>query len=157
MFELKQSICYPGFGTQANEDAIGWGKDYCFLMDGASCLSGKNVIDPVSDAAWMVTRVRNSLCALLDAGDPRPTGELLLQIMAQVRAEYTGALQSQNIDAPEDSPSAGFALFRNRKGRLEFFGLGDCVGVAKLPDGENFYSLDLNLPNLDHQVLEQMM
>lgn len=157
MFEVKQSICYPGYGVQANEDAIGWGKDYCFVLDGASCLSGKNVIDPVSDAAWMVTKVRNGLCALLDTGDPRPTGELVRQVIKPIRSEYIQALQAQNIDAPEDSPSAGFALFRCRNGRLEFFGLGDCVGVAKLPDGKNFYSLDLNLPNLDHQVLEQMI
>lgn len=157
MFEVKQSICYPGYGVQANEDAIGWGKDYCFVLDGASCLSGQNVIDPVSDAAWMVAKVKNGLCALLDAGDPRPTGELVRQIIAQVRAEYVQALQKKGMSAPEDSPSAGFALFRYRNGKLEFFGLGDCVGVAKLPHGQNFYSLDLNLPNLDHQVLEQMI
>lgn len=157
MYQIKQSICYPGFGVRANEDAIGYGKDYCFVMDGASCLSGKNIIDPVSDAAWMVKKVRDGLCALLDSGDDRSTGELLREIVAQVRTEYVETLKMNGVAAPEDSPSAGFALFRQRKGKLEFFGLGDCVGVAKLPDGSRFYSLETNLPNLDHQVLEQMM
>lgn len=36
-------------------------------MDGASCLSGRNVVDPVSDAAWMALKVRDGLCALQDA------------------------------------------------------------------------------------------
>lgn len=157
MFDVKQAICHPGFGVQANEDAVGYGKDYCFVMDGASCLSGQNVADPLSDAAWMVRRVRDGLCSLLDAGDPRPTGELLQQVIAPVRQDYHDILRTKGIAAPQDSPSAGFALFRQRQGRLEFFGLGDCVGVAQLPSGQSFYSLDTNLPNLDHSVLEEMM
>ena len=105
----------------------------------------------------MAEKVRDGLCALLDKDDPRPTRQLLQQVIAQVREEYVQALKTQGINAPEDSPSAGIALFRQRSGRLEFFGMGDCVGVAKLPDGRDFYALDSNLPNLDHQVLEQMM
>ena len=81
-------------------------------MDGASCLSGRNVVDPVSDAAWMALKVRDGLCALLDAGDSRPTGELLKQVMAPIRAEYIRACNSKGVEAPEDSPSAGFAMFR---------------------------------------------
>ena len=156
MYVLKQSICHPGYGVRANEDAVGYGRDYCFVMDGASCLSGKNVVDPLSDAAWMTRKVRDGLCALLDAEDSRPTGELLRQVVAQVREEYIQALQSTGVDTPEDSPSAGFAMFRQRNGMLEFFGLGDCVGVAKLPDGSDFYALDQNLPALDQQVLDRM-
>lgn len=156
MFELKQSICYPGFGARANEDAIAWGRNYCFVMDGASCLSGKNVVDPVSDSAWMVGRVRDGLCKLLDEGNPRPTDQLLRQVVAQIREQYVQALQCRGIDAPQDSPSAGLALFRQRNGKLEFFGMGDCVGTAKLPGDKPFYTLDHNLTDLDHQVLERM-
>lgn len=157
MFDIKQSICYPGFGARANEDAVGYGRNYCFVMDGASCLSGKNVVDPISDAAWMVGTVRDRLCELLDRDDPRSIGELLRQVVARAREEYARALRDKRIEAPEDSPSVGFALFRQRKDKLEFFGLGDCVGVAKLPDGRTFCSLDRDLTNLDHQVLERMV
>lgn len=157
MYQIKQSICYPGFGVKANEDAVGYGKDYCFVLDGASCLSGKNVVDPLSDAAWMTRNVRDRLCALLDSGDQRPTQEIMLEVIGSIRQEYVAALRSQGIDAPQDSPSAGFSLFRKRCGKLEFFGLGDCVGVATLPDGSSFYSLETNLPNLDHKVLEEMV
>ena len=156
MFELKQSICYPGSGDRPCEDIVGFGRDYCFVMDGASCLSKKNVVDPRSDSAWMVTKVRDGLCALLDQGDPRPTRQLLLQVMAPIREEYLLALKNRGVDAPQDSPSAGFALFRQRNDQLEFFGMGDCVGVAKLTDGSDFCAQDSNLPKLDKQVLDQM-
>mgnify|MGYP003290788758 CR=1 FL=1 len=156
MFNLKQSICHAGFGARANEDAVGYGKDYCFVIDGASCLSGKNVVDPISDAAWMAKNVRDSLCALLDKGDSRSTKELLREVISPLRDKYVDTLQKQGIGAPTDSPSACFALFRKRADKLEFFGLGDCVGVAKLPNGEDFWSLDENLTALDKQVLDRM-
>ncbi len=156
MFDLKQSICYPGYNVSANEDGVGHGKDYCFVLDGASCLGGKNVIDPLSDAAWMTRNVIDALCSLLDKGDSRPTKELLYEAISPLRKKYVEALQKKGIEAPKDSPSACFALFRKRGGKLEFFGLGDCVGVAKLPSGENFWSLDKNLPALDNQVLLKM-
>lgn len=157
MFTLKQHICYPGNPKKPNEDAIGYGKDYCFALDGASCLSGINVMDPESDAAWMVQRVAQGLRQRLDAGDDRPTEEILTKILLPLREEYFAKLKEKGMDTPDDSPSAGFSLFRQRNGQLEFFGLGDCVGMASLPDGKVFCWLDHDLPNLDNQVLEQMM
>lgn len=157
MFKVKQYICYPGNPAKPNEDAVGFGKDYCFAIDGASCLSGVEVMGRGSDATWMVERVAAGLCERLDRGDERPTEALLTEILLPLKAQYNAALAKKGIEKPNDSPSAGFALFRMRKGKLEFFGLGDCVGVAALPNGKEFYSLDTNLPNLDNQVLEQMM
>ena len=157
MYQIKQSICYPGFAAKVNEDAVGYGKDYCFVMDGASCLSGVNVVDSRSDAAWMTHQVRDCLCAALDSGDVRPTKVILEEIILPLRETYLQALAGKGITAPEDSPSAGFALFRQRNKMLEFFGLGDCVGVAKFSDGTQFYSLDACLPSLDQQVLDRML
>ncbi len=156
MFEIKQHICYPGNPSQPNEDIIGFGKDYCFVMDGASCLSDVEVMGRGSDAAWLVEQVAAGLCRLLDAGDERPTAEILLELLLPLRAEYLTALEKAGMDEPDDSPSAGFAMFRKRNGCLEFFGLGDCVGAAQLPGGEAFFSLDTNLPKLDNSVLAQM-
>lgn len=157
MFTLKQHICYPGNPQKPNEDAIGYGKDFCFAMDGASCLSGVNVMDPESDAAWMVQNVSTALCQRLYDGDDRPTEEILTEILMPLREQYFNKLAEQHTDEPDDSPSAGFSMFRQRNGKLEFFGLGDCVGMASLPDGKSFCWLDHDLPNLDNQVLEEMM
>lgn len=157
MFAVKQHICYPGNPAKPNEDAVGFGKDYCFALDGASCLSGVNIMERGSDATWLVEHVAAGLCQRLDSGDDRPTEELLTEILIPLKKQYLSVLAKKGIEKPDDSPSAGFALFRKRHGKLEFFGLGDCVGVATLPDGKEFYSLDTNLPNLDNQVLEQMI
>ena len=156
MFAIKQHLCYPGNPKTPNEDILGFGKDYCFVMDGASCLSGVEVMGRGSDAAWLVENVAAGLCQRLDIGDHRPTEELLLEILLPLREEYLAVLAEKGMDEPDDSPSAGFALFRKRNGYLEFFGLGDCVGVATLPNGEKFYSLDTQLPKLDNSVLEKM-
>lgn len=156
MFAIKQHLCHPGNPKTPNEDIVGFGKDYCFVMDGASCLSGVEVMGRGSDAAWLVEHVAAGLCQRLDAGDDRPTRELLLEILLPLRAKYLAVLAEKGMDEPDDSPSAGFALFRKRNGLLEFFGLGDCVGVAALPNGEKFYSLDTQLPMLDNSVLEKM-
>ena len=157
MFTVKQHICYPGNPAKPNEDAVGFGKDYCFVLDGASVISGVNVMGRGSDATWMVENIAAGLCRQLDAGDDRPTGDILAKILSPLKAEYLSVLAETGVEKPDDSPSAGFALFRKRNGKLEFFGLGDCVGVARLPGEQKFYSLDTDLPKLDQQVLEQMM
>lgn len=157
MFTLRQQICFPGSPDYPNEDIVGYGENYCFVIDGASCLSGVNVMDGGSDAAWMVRNIRTLLCQRLDRDTQTPTQDILREIMAQLRQEYLQRIKSKLMHQPQDSPSAGFALFRKRNGKLEFFGLGDCVGVAALPDGSSFVSLDTNLPNLDNTVLEKMM
>lgn len=156
MFNLAQSICRPGNERRRNEDITGWGNRYFFVMDGASCLSGINIVDGNSDAAWMVTRIQAALCQHLDAEDPRPTKEILREIVADVRTEYLSAVTASGLPQPDDSPSAGIALFRQRGNRLEFFGLGDCVGTAVNPDGSIFCSTDTNLPELDNAVLKNM-
>jgi len=156
LFELVQQLCLPGNPPQPNEDAVGFGSSYFFVMDGASCLSGINVIDRDSDAAWMVQRIKEGLCALLDAGDPRPTADLLAEVLAPLRQEYLTVCQKSGLHQPEDAPSAGLALFRIRGGMLEFFGLGDCVGVAALPDGRVFSSTDTALLALDDGVIREM-
>lgn len=156
MFELVQQLCLSEDPRQPNEDIVGFGSCYFFAMDGASCLSGIHVIHEESDATWMVQRVKEDLCALLDAGDPRPTATLLAEVLAPLREEYLAACRENGIPQPEDAPSAGLALFRVRDGMLEFFGLGDCVGVAALPDGSLFCSTDTALPALDGGVIREM-
>lgn len=157
MFVLADTLCCPGDAARANEDIIGAGKGYFFVLDGASSLSGTCVMGGASDAQWMVQRVKQGLCALLDAGDERTTAQLLRAVLAPLRADYLSACARGGIPRPQDAPSAGMALFRERCGRVEFFGLGDCVGVVQLPDGSCFVSADTLLPALDAAVLANMV
>jgi len=156
LFELADKICYPGAPPRPNEDAVGYGPDYLFVIDGASCLSGLNLMAE-SDAAWMVEHVTRGLHTYLAMYPEMDTADMLRSILVPLQQQYLQALRDAGVQKPKDSPSAGMAMFRKRGDRLEFFGLGDCVGLAVLPDGSFFYSLDTNLVNLDNQVLEEMV
>ena len=156
MFMLKQAICYPGSKEKPNEDTIGYGDDYFFVMDGASCLLGNNIIDPVSDSAWMVRSIKDGLCLRFDNKDSRPIKEILKEVVAEVRKEYVDALSLKGILAPDDSPSAGIVIFRERNDNLEYFSAGDCVGVYTLADGTGVFHQDGTVPALDDTVLSEM-
>ena len=50
MFRDIQAVTRAGL--HANEDAVGAGKDFLFVVDGATGLSHRNYMDPRSDARW---------------------------------------------------------------------------------------------------------
>lgn len=154
MFAVKEAICYAG-GSLC-EDAIGYGDTYIFAIDGASCLTGQNLVDPVSDAAWFANQTKQQLCAALDSGDNRTTGTILQEIVAGLKDIYLSAAQQQGLPIPQDSPSAGIALFRQMGNQIEFFGLGDCVGAITTKSRQTHVFCDSVLPQLDKTVLEKM-
>lgn len=155
MFEIKDSICIAG-GMPPCEDAIGFGDNYIFALDGASCLTGVNLVHNESDAHWFASNVRDGLCRLLDSGDSRSTEELLRQVIAPLKEEYINGAEKSGTPIPDDSPSAGIALFRIREGFLEFYGLGDCVGVVATKDGKTQWLNDPSLSKLDGIVISKM-
>ena len=155
MFKLAQQICFAGNPSRPNEDIVGWGDNYFFVIDGASCLSGINVMD-TSDAAWMVNQVKLRLCEELDRDNGSDLADILKAVLEPLREEYLCALENAGVDIPGDSPSAGMALFVQRGSKVQFLGVGDCVGCVKSPDGVYFHTLDQNIVNLDDGVLETM-
>lgn len=154
MFDVKDQICLPG--KAVCEDAVGWGKTYLFALDGASGLTGSHIMDGGSDAAWFAGGVRDGLCRALERESQRPTIVILEEILAGMRLEYESRASQLGVSLPPDSPSAGIALFREIGEETEFFGLGDCVGMARLADGSLFWSCDPALPALDDGVVARM-
>lgn len=154
MFDIKDHICAAG--AAVCEDAVGWGRDYLFALDGASGLTGARLMEEGSDAAWFAAGVRDGLCRRLDGGDRRSTAEILAEVLAELRQAYEARAAELGIPVPPDSPSAGLALFRELGEQVEFFGLGDCVGAAEKTDGGLFSSCDTALPALDRQVVMRM-
>lgn len=154
MFLIKDQFCAAG--RTVCEDAVAAGKHYLFAMDGASGLTGSCIMDEESDAAWFVRRVKAELCRALDAEDPRSTEEILKDILAPLRVEYESKAKALGHEVPPDSPSAGIALFRERNGEVEFFGLGDCLGAAERTDGTVETFCDTVLPALDGGVIDAM-
>jgi len=156
VLHIEDKICLPGNVSKPCEDIIGWGSDYLFAMDGASGLSGINIVDKESDAAWFVGRVKELLCDKLDKGSMLSTEEILTDIIKIVNKEYMEAAKIKGIEPPSDSPSAGIALFRYRNGLVEYFGLGDCTGIIGKTNGEIQVFKDTCLNSLDRNVLEEM-
>lgn len=154
MFKIKDSICIAG--ADLCEDATGFGENYIFALDGASCLTGINLVHPQSDARWFAQAVRDGLCSLLDKGDARDTEDILREIIAPLQAEYQTGAKKRGIPIPDDSPSAGIALFRIRDRQLEFYGLGDCVGVVATKDGKTQWLNNPSLSSLDKIVIDRM-
>ena len=132
MFDVKDSICVGGTSTKPCEDAIGYGKDYCFVIDGASGLSKINIVDKQSDAAWFASQVKDKLCNRLDDDNKTPAKEILAEIIKEINQKYFYAATSKGIEPPSDSPSAGIALFRKMDDQIVFWGLGDCTGAVQM-------------------------
>ena len=156
MFRFADSLLEPGNELNPNEDQIGYGGNYCFAIDGASSLSGVNVMEK-SDARWFVQRIAGALTAAFKNGPDVDVPGVLTRAIEEARALYNEKLEKLHAHEPGDSPSCGIALFWQVGDMLHFFGLGDCVGVLALPEGKRFCSLDTSLPNLDNGVLEEMI
>ncbi len=155
MFEIKDYICHPG--AELCEDSVGFGNNYAFVLDGASGLTGNNIIDNDSDASWFVKRVKDALVSRFENGDTRDISEILYEILGEIHKVYFGKLDMQNSSEPADSPSAAMALFRERNGNLEFFGLGDCIGVFTDTDDNTHILYDEALSKLDYKAIEYML
>lgn len=154
MFMVKDSICLAG-GILC-EDAIGFSDKFIFALDGASCLTGINLVHPQSDAYWFAQGVKDGLCRKLKEEPEASTEDILKEVIAPLREEYLNCAKEKNIEIPDDSPSAGIALFRLRENTLEFYGLGDCVGVIAMKDGTKKWLNDPSLSNLDSIVIGKM-
>ena len=63
MFRDIQAVTRAGL--HANEDAVGAGKDFLFVVDGATGLSHRNYMDPRSDARWFAGQTARLLQELL--------------------------------------------------------------------------------------------
>ena len=135
-------------GAAANEDAVGAGPGFLFVIDGATGLSGQVLRCEPSDAAWFARETASLLGTLLS--DPSlDTRQALRRAMDTLRARWPGA--------PEDAPSAGIAIFRVRGNCLEHTALGDCAGSAELWDGTFRCWEDTALTALDRGALEEMV
>ena len=96
-------------GIRENEDAVWAQRDFLFVIDGATGLSGENYMDPVSDARWFAGTTARLLRDMLPENGPLP--EILRGAMERVRLQWQG---------PEEAmPTASIAIWRCRGKHLE--------------------------------------
>ena len=134
-------------GIRENEDAVWAQRDFLFVIDGATGLSGENYMDPVSDACWFAGTTARLLRDMLPENGPLP--DILRGAMERVRLQWQG---------PEEAmPTASIAIWRCRGKRLELLQLGDCTASAALRDGSVRVWQEKALAELDRVALEQML
>lgn len=149
---MARSVSFVG----CNEDTCSVGRRHLLVLDGASPLTGLHLTGEKSDARWFAQRVRRRLALLLKEEDTctRPLEELLLQAVRGLIRRYDSLAPAPLQNA--DTPSAGLALFRQRGGQIDFYGLGDCIGSVRRRDGQVEILRDPALPGLDERAIGEM-
>ena len=146
MFRAIQTATRPGL--HANEDAVGAGERFLFVIDGATGLSGRNYMDAGSDARWFAARTAAFLQEHLP-WEEKPLSDILRAALETVRRAWNG---------PEEAmPTASIAIWRCGAGELELFQLGDCTASLEMADGSVRVWQEQALSQLDRLALEQMM
>ena len=131
-----------------NEDYIGFGNNYAFILDGASGLV-KNKITLDSDAKWYVNELgkilKNELKQNID----------LKTILKNSIKKMSDELKKYDIQNYLELPSACIAIVREYDDNIEFLVMGDCSIIIK-----NNNSLELLTTNeirkLDGEKIEKM-
>ena len=109
-------------GIRENEDAVWAQRDFLFVIDGATGLSGENYMDPVSDARWFSGTTARLLRDMLPENGPLP--EILRGAMERVRLQWQG---------PEEAmPTASIAIWRCRESTWS------CCSWATVPPPPRF-------------------
>ena len=96
-------------GARWNEDAVGGGGSFLYVLDGATSLDAAPVMDPVSDAAWLVRETARWLDRHLPEAS-RPLEDILAQGMARLLDQWSGPRAAL--------PSAGVAMREKLRPRL---------------------------------------
>jgi hypothetical protein len=154
MFHVSENLCIGGAAQAPNEDRLGWGDNFLFVIDGATGLTGQSIMGG-SDAAWLAERTAQYLtCALPQMN--LDLAAILQGAAARQKSVFDARWQKVCPGLPPDYPSAGMAVFRLRGDRLEYAGLGDCTAVVELVNGRTEVLSETALTDLDQVVLEQM-
>ncbi|TDQ47985.1 protein phosphatase 2C domain-containing protein [Actinorugispora endophytica] len=111
-----------------NEDRIGAGADWAFVLDGATAPSGV-ASGCAHDVSWLVDRLAEALRVTL--GTPMPLPDALAVAIERVRYAHGGGC---DLDNP-DSPSATAVLARRSEHGLDYLVLADSAVLFAQDDG----------------------
>lgn len=132
---VLDSLSDPGNAARRNEDAAGGNALCAFVIDGATGLGGKPLLDATSDAAWLATFAAQVLEAEINA--TTPITDAVRSLNARVRRRIVEAAAGETIEAWA-LPTASFQLVRVEGRKLAVYGLGDCRLFLAGADGAAF-------------------
>lgn len=147
-FVERDLLTRPG-SWGVNEDRVGGGPNYLYVIDGATGLAGEPAFlrGRTTAAAWFVRETARWLDWQLPWAS-----EDLEEILARGMARILGRWQGEQ----EALPTAGIALLRLRRGQVEAFALGDCPCSIRRRDGSFVNLEETALRRLDQWALEEL-
>lgn len=132
---ILDSFSDPGNAARRNEDTAGNNASCAFVIDGATGLGGRPLLDATSDAAWLATFAAQVFEA--EVGLANPIADVVRNLNARVRQRIVEAAVGETIEAWA-LPTASFQLVRVEGQELAVYGLGDCRLFLAGADGTAF-------------------
>lgn len=150
MFRIINHKTYSD--REYNEDTYGFSSSFMFVIDGASGLKDNDIMDCGDDAAWFVENVKKYLMQHLH--EDKDVASILKESVDILYAQYKERVKEVDMVS---MPSACISLFRIKDDFVEFYGLGDCVGVIEMKDGSVECLIDQNIEDLDQIAIDKMV
>ena len=126
----RKAVCQAG--RLHNEDACYICDKFAFVIDGATGLYKEKFTPAETDAQWLAQRTAKLLSEALCDND-KEIQDILIDVTDKIYKEY---LEQAGREVGEDMhPSAALHILRVRHGKMEFFGLGDCLTMVEKIDG----------------------
>ena len=133
-----------------NEDAYSFSSSHIMVLDGATGLSKKNYMSE-DDAMWFVQMLKKEI--EMHIKDPFSLSKIIDNAITEIQNLYSDIDSMDSIDLP----NACISLFRFKEDKLEYFGLGDSVGIVQMKDGTIESFEDKKIYELDQSVIKHML
>lgn len=132
-----------------NEDLISYGKNYAYVLDGATSLI-KNKFTKKYNASWYVRKFSKILNSEINSKLELP--EIIKRTIIKMQREFDIINDVENYQIP----SACIALVKENNDNFEFFCLGDCSILYNCKD-KIFEFTSNELRMLDSKILKNMI
>jgi len=139
--------------SMINEDVANLNKHGAWILDGATGLNGKNLIDKDSDAKWYVKQWDEYVNKNFHRTDI-DLKRIVKEGINIVKDKYYNRVKDKSIKSL-DLPSSSIVLTRWIKDTLEYFILGDCTLIIENNNKLNVIKDD-SVTKLDNKVFQAM-
>jgi hypothetical protein len=132
---ILDSLSDPGNAARRNEDIAGGNAACAFVIDGATGLGGKPLLDATSDAAWLAVFAAQAFEAEIHMTNP--IADVVRNVNMRVRQRIVEVAAGDTLETWA-LPTASFQLVRMEGRELAVYGLGDCRLFLAGADGTAF-------------------
>lgn len=139
--------------SMINEDVANLNKHGAWILDGATGLNGKNLIDEDSDAKWYVKQWDEYVNKNFHRTDI-DLKRIVKEGINVVKDKYYKRVKNKSVKSL-DLPSSSIVLTRWIKDTLEYFILGDCTLIIENNNKLNVIKDD-SVTKLDNKVFQAM-